>query len=169
MVCSQCCDRTPLRRMGYVDPVLVCKNCVSVCKMEEEFLHNQLKLLVHGAHFHLSDSPDASNVYCLKLSSDHGQIVMGEEHDPINMRHILEVKTHSGDPSPLPDREGDVQRKKRSVSNPKVVNLELILKGVGGGQETKLTVIPSSSHSRKTSVEWLKALKKALILLHNSK
>ena len=48
VVCGQCCDRTPLTRMGYVDPVLVCHTCVPVCKTEEEFMHHQLKLLVHG-------------------------------------------------------------------------------------------------------------------------
>ena len=41
-----------------------------------------------------------------------------------------------------------------------MMSLELILKGVGGGKESKLIISPSSSHSRKTSVEWLKALKK---------
>ena len=54
----------------------------------------------------------------------------------------------------------EVHMKKRSGSNPKIISLELILKGVGGGQETKLILIPSASHSRKASVDWLKALKK---------
>ena len=55
----------------------------------------------------------------------------------------------------------DGQRKKRSTSNPsKLINLELIIKSGTGGQETKLTLIPASSYPRKTSVEWLKALKK---------
>jgi hypothetical protein len=34
--------------MGYVDPVLVCRDCAPVCKMEEEFLRNQLKSLING-------------------------------------------------------------------------------------------------------------------------
>ncbi len=48
VVCSQCCDRISLSRMGYVDPVLVCSDCISVCKTEEDFMHNHLKILVNG-------------------------------------------------------------------------------------------------------------------------
>ena len=61
-------------------------------------------LFAVGAHFHLSDSPDPNAVYNLHLSSDHKQILMGEDHDPINMRHILEVKTLTGDQSPMLER-----------------------------------------------------------------
>ena len=55
----------------------------------------------------------------------------------------------------------DGHRRKRSSSN--LISLELILK-VSGGQESKLTLTPSSLHSRKISVDWLKALKKVSVL-----
>ena len=57
----------------------------------------------------------------------------------------------------------ETQRKKRSGSGSgKVISLELIHK-VAGGEEGKLTLIPSSSHHRKTSVDWLRALKKVCL------
>ncbi len=48
-----------------------------------------------GAYFHLSDSPDAAAEYYCKLSPDHNQIAISGGHLPIDMRHILEVKTLS--------------------------------------------------------------------------
>ena len=48
VVCGNCCERTPLSRMGYVDPVLVCRDCAAICKSEEEFLQHYLKPLMNG-------------------------------------------------------------------------------------------------------------------------
>ena len=48
MVCGDCCEHTPLLRLGYVDPVLVCNKCSPKCKSEEDFMKNKLKLLVEG-------------------------------------------------------------------------------------------------------------------------
>ena len=41
-----------------------------------------------------------------------------------------------------------------------MISLELIVKSGSGGQENKLTLMPAAAHSRKNSVDWLKALKK---------
>ena len=50
-----------------------------------------------GAYFHLSDSDDAAAEYLCKLSTDHRQILISQDHLPIAMRHILEVKTLHGE------------------------------------------------------------------------
>ena len=55
--------------------------------------------------------------------------------------------------------EVDGGRKKRSGSNPKNISLEIVYKS--GGLEHKLILSPPmSSHTRKPSNEWLRALKK---------
>jgi len=60
-VCGHCCDRTPLARMGYVDPVLVCNTCIPTCKSEEEFMHNQLKHLLNGGWVGLMGGADVAH------------------------------------------------------------------------------------------------------------
>ena len=50
--------------------------------------------------------------------------------------------------------------RKRSSSSTKNISLELVYKS--GGLEQKVTLSPSVSHSRKLSVDWLRALKKVL-------
>ena len=47
-MCANCIDKVPLTRMGYVDPVVVCKSCIPTCKAEEEFFKNHLKTLTTG-------------------------------------------------------------------------------------------------------------------------
>ena len=60
--------------------------------------------------------------------------------------------------------EVDGGRKKRSGSNPKNISLEIVYKS--GGLEQKLVLSsPISSHTRKLSNEWLRALKKVSLLL----
>ncbi len=49
-----------------------------------------------GAHFHLSDTHDQTVYHC-KLSNDHKQLIISNDHFPINMKHILEVKTISAE------------------------------------------------------------------------
>jgi len=159
--------------MGYVDPVLVCRDCAAICKSEEEFLQHYLKPLMNGAYFHLSDSSDPSAEYNCKLSPDHRQILISDDHASISMKNILEVKTLTGDEGG-DSVEGGVSRK-RSGSGPKGFSLELVYKS--GVQEYTIVFTPvhshshqhSHSHSRKQAVEWLRGLKKALIMLHSNK
>ena len=47
-MCNDCCEKQPLARMGFVDPVLVCMGCAPVCKMEDDFYKHHLKLLING-------------------------------------------------------------------------------------------------------------------------
>ncbi|CAI8055513.1 Zinc finger FYVE domain-containing protein 21 [Geodia barretti] len=142
VVCADCMDKVPLVRMRYVDHVVVCKVCIPLCKTEDEFFQNHLKTLTTGAYFHLSDSDDAAAEYLCKLSTDHRQILISQDHLPIAMRHILEVKTLHGEEARLATGaggEGEVDggsRKKRSGSNPKNISLELTYKS--GGLEHKL-------------------------------
>jgi hypothetical protein len=166
-------DKVPLIRMRYVDPVVVCKVCILLCKTEDEFFQNHLKTLTTGgAYFHLSDSADAAAEYLCKLSTDHRQILISQDHLPIAMRHILEVKTLHGEEARLAAGTGGGEevegggRKRRSGSNPKNISLELTYKS--GGLEHKLVLSPAMSHARKQGAEWLKSLKKALIMLHNT-
>ena len=59
-------------------------------------------ILCTGSYFHLSDSldpPTARTDYHCKLSPDHDEIIISSDHEPINMRHILEVKTVSTEPT----------------------------------------------------------------------
>ena len=41
-------DKVPLVRLRYVDPVVVCKVCIALCKTEDEFFQNHLKTLTTG-------------------------------------------------------------------------------------------------------------------------
>ena len=50
-----------------------------------------------GAYFHLSDSSDSSIEYNCKLSPNHRQILISNDHSHINMKQILEVETRTGD------------------------------------------------------------------------
>ena len=58
-MCSNCSEKSSLTRMGYVDPVLVCKDCAIVCRSEEDFFQHHLKTLINGgqalvcAHVHV--------------------------------------------------------------------------------------------------------------------
>lgn len=168
VVCSDCLEKVTLTRMRFVDPVVVCKSCIPKCKTEEEFFHTHLKILTAGANFHLSDSPDPDIEYTCKLSMDHCQILISNGHLSINMKQILEVKTLHGDEAKLAAavEEVDDGRKKRSGSNPKRISLELVYKS--SGLEHKLILSPATSHSKSHHAsDWLRALKKALIILHN--
>ena len=51
--------------------------------------------------------------------------------------------------------------KKRSGSVTKSISLELVYKS--GGLEQNITLSPAMSHSRKQSVEWLRAFKKVTL------
>ena len=48
VVCADCMDKVPLVRLRYVDPVVVCKVCIALCKTEDEFFQNHLKTLTTG-------------------------------------------------------------------------------------------------------------------------
>lgn len=168
VVCSDCMDKVSLVRMRYVDPVVVCKVCIPICKTEDDFFQSYLPTLTTGAYFRLSDSSDME--YQCKLSADHRQIIITPDHHPITMRQILEVKTYVGDDARqaaltasgghTDDTDGG---KKKKTSN---ISLELTYKS--GGLEHKLIISPASSHARKAAVDWLRALKKALVVLHNT-
>jgi hypothetical protein len=166
VMCADCMDKVILTRMRYVDPVVVCKTCIPVCKAEEEFFKTHLEKLIAGAYFHLSDSPDLDIEYMCKLGTDHRQIIISNGHLPINMRQILEVKTLQGEAAATASvEEVDGVKKKRSGSNPKSISLELTYRS--GGLEHKIILSPATTHSRKYASDWLKALKKALIILHS--
>jgi hypothetical protein len=54
-----------------------------------------------GSYFHLSDSLDPTQTeYHCKLSPDHKEVIISNDHSPINMKHILEVKTINVEASP---------------------------------------------------------------------
>ena len=49
-MCGNCSEKQPLSRMGFVDPVLVCRNCGPACKAEDDFFQHHLKLLLNGQY-----------------------------------------------------------------------------------------------------------------------
>lgn len=72
------------------------------CKLHSTFLPTLHEVIPNfstspGAYFHLSDSSDPSAEYNCKLSPDHRQILISDDHASINMKNILEVKTLTGD------------------------------------------------------------------------
>ena len=47
--CGKCSsNKVQFHRMGFVDPVRLCKPCSDITKKEEEFFNNDLKLLLTG-------------------------------------------------------------------------------------------------------------------------
>ena len=41
-------DKVLLIRMRYVDPVVVCKTCIPICKTEDEFFQTHIETLTTG-------------------------------------------------------------------------------------------------------------------------
>ena len=41
-------DKVPLVRMRYVDPVVVCKTCIPMCRAEDDFFKSQMQILTTG-------------------------------------------------------------------------------------------------------------------------
>ena len=71
-----------------------CSVNASCCSL---FFSSHILFSLEGAYFHLSDSPDPDIEYFCKLSIDHRQIVISNDHLSIDMKQILEVKTLHGD------------------------------------------------------------------------
>jgi hypothetical protein len=140
--CGSCSNNFPLPRMGFIDPVRVCVNCVPKCKQENTFYQHNLKLLVKGASFTLPLSEDPGTVYTCHLSQNHYQIEFSPDRDPIRLKGIGEMDTVSE------EGEGKVS--------------QLQVKHQNG-----VTVFKPHLETKKESAEWLKSLKKALIILHS--
>lgn len=74
--CGKCCNRRlPLQRMCFVDPVRVCQDCGPATLRENDFYERHLKLLLTGAKFLVSVSPQvdlgSATAHCCRLSVDH--------------------------------------------------------------------------------------------------
>ncbi|XP_003385759.1 PREDICTED: zinc finger FYVE domain-containing protein 21-like [Amphimedon queenslandica] len=154
VICSDCSEKQTLRRMGFVDPVLVCLHCARLCQGEEEFYKHHLKILENGAYFELSD---ADGIHNCKLSSDHFQIIVtggSGSHPSLLMSSIMEIKSITGH---APD----------GTPTNKLNGLKLTYRSdTEDGEEIDVTLSPSPSHSRKQSIDWLKGLKKGLMIIH---
>ena len=57
-MCSDCMDKVSLVRMRYVDPVVVCKTCIPICKTEDEFFQTHLEILTAGMEEEYRLSPN---------------------------------------------------------------------------------------------------------------
>ncbi|CAN7984841.1 unnamed protein product [Ixodes hexagonus] len=83
--CGSCCGRRlPLQRMCFVDPVRVCQDCSPATLRENDFYDRHLKLLLKGAPFLVSVSPEvdlgSATAHCCRLSVDHRVIEMESSH-----------------------------------------------------------------------------------------
>lgn len=95
--CGKCSsNKVQFHRMGFVDPVRLCKPCSDVTKKEEEFFNNDLKLLLTGAPMKVSKTQQpttppiggggdvvpssAGLLYHVKLSSDQ-KFLMFHPHE----------------------------------------------------------------------------------------
>ncbi|KAG0418211.1 hypothetical protein HPB47_005049 [Ixodes persulcatus] len=83
--CGSCCGRRlPLQRMCFVDPVRVCQDCSPATLRENDFYDRHLKLLLKGARFLVSVSPEvdlgSATAHCCRLSGDHRVIEMESSH-----------------------------------------------------------------------------------------
>jgi len=98
--CGKCSsNKVQFHRMGFVDPVRLCKPCSDVTKKEEEFFNNDLKLLLSGVPMRVSKSLDppipsfggggggsaavpsvSGNLYNVKLSIDQ-KFLMFQPHE----------------------------------------------------------------------------------------
>ncbi len=163
--------------MGFVDPVLVCKKCSPASKTEEDFFQHHVKLLLTGqccfftifivivycyclylgAYFQLSDTEQIHNC---TLSSDHQKIII-TSHEPLFLTSIMEIKSntsHSPDGNHLVlcviVNKCDMFSSLGSRLN------SLQLTHQREGVEQIITLSPSTEHSKKQSIDWLKGLRK---------
>ncbi|XP_046980058.1 zinc finger FYVE domain-containing protein 21-like [Schistocerca americana] len=96
--CNSCCaTKLGLPRMGFVDPVRLCKPCADVTDRENDFFNNQLKILTNGAAFLIEDlgqNASTSGYVRCKLSRDHRYLLFeGHETDKPEPLKLSEIKS----------------------------------------------------------------------------
>ncbi|XP_065882636.1 zinc finger FYVE domain-containing protein 21-like [Dysidea avara] len=158
--CGTCVSKLPVYRMGFVDPQCVCKKCEATCKAEEDFYEHHLKVLCKGAKFCLSDSKDPEQAYECCLSPDHLDILISD-HEPVSIKSILKIRMITGDSSQPQDSPAlGFNKKSGSLKNINGMHIQFSF-----GQEEKAMMLICCANSKKQSADWLRALKKALMLL----
>ncbi|XP_065832571.1 zinc finger FYVE domain-containing protein 21-like [Oscarella lobularis] len=160
--CDSCSDyRQPVLRMGLVDSVRLCKTCEGKAKKGNHFVSHELKSLVKGAHFSLSEVEGLT--FRCHLSDDHREIMFDggtdSTRDPIMLRKIVEVK-NADSKEASPDEKGSPQ------PGSEINGLILFYRDEGKERSIEIGLKHVSEDELKVSQNWLLFLKKALKTLH---
>ncbi|XP_028398607.1 zinc finger FYVE domain-containing protein 21-like [Dendronephthya gigantea] len=153
--CGTCCDqKVLLPRLNFVDPVRVCEECAAVAKKENEFFDKSLKVLMNGADFYVDESTEET-LHCKLNHKNHREILIGKNHDVIDLTRLISVKTVSDNPetqgSTLPIVTGLIFKCKNESSN---------------SPETKqLRALEATQEGRKASLNWIVAMQKGVKIL----
>ncbi|XP_075471087.1 zinc finger FYVE domain-containing protein 21 isoform X2 [Ascaphus truei] len=159
--CDKCCSKkVPLPRMCFVDPVRQCAECALISQKETEFYDRQLKVLMNGATFFVTQgSSEKSETVVCRLSNNHRYLFLdGENHYEIEVARIstVQILTEGFTPG------GGNSRAIGMLLQYKIAGLEDL-------KQMKFTTSEDFNCNKKTSASWLAAMQKAAKLLYESR
>ncbi|XP_028677307.1 zinc finger FYVE domain-containing protein 21 isoform X1 [Erpetoichthys calabaricus] len=173
--CDKCCSKkVPLPRMCFVDPVRQCAECGLISQKEMEFYDKQLKLLLNGGSFLVTQgNSEKSEAMMCRLSNNHRYLFMvGVSHLQVELARISSVQILTDGFAP---GEKDIHTytsllesqyiSEGGNSRPSGMLLQYKLPASQEIQQLRLT----AHEERKVAASWLAAMHKAAKLLYESR
>ncbi|KAG8561330.1 hypothetical protein GDO81_015323 [Engystomops pustulosus] len=162
--------------MCFVDPVRQCAECSVISQKEMEFYDRQLKVLMNGATFYITQgsSEKSENVVC-RLSNNHRYLFLdGEDHYEIEVARISTVQILTEGFTP-----GDIHTYTSLLEsqciieggNSRATGMLIQYKPQGSDEllQMKFTTSEDFNSNKKMSASWLAAMHKAAKLLYESR
>ncbi|CAJ0926256.1 unnamed protein product [Ranitomeya imitator] len=159
--CDKCCSKkVPLPRMCFVDPVRQCGECSVISQKEMEFYDRQLKVLMNGATFSITQgfSEKPETVMC-RLSNNHRYLFLdGENHYEIEVARVSTVQILTEGFTP-------------GGGNSRATGMLIQYKPQGSSEllQMKFTTSEDFTCNKKMAASWLAAMHKAAKFLYESR
>ncbi|XP_075471088.1 zinc finger FYVE domain-containing protein 21 isoform X3 [Ascaphus truei] len=177
--CDKCCSKkVPLPRMCFVDPVRQCAECALISQKETEFYDRQLKVLMNGATFFVTQgSSEKSETVVCRLSNNHRYLFLdGENHYEIEVARIstVQILTEGFTPGEKDIHTYTSLLESQCITeggNSRAIGMLLQYKiaGLEDLKQMKFTTSEDFNCNKKTSASWLAAMQKAAKLLYESR
>uniref|UniRef100_A0A8C5QDY6 Zinc finger FYVE-type containing 21 n=1 Tax=Leptobrachium leishanense TaxID=445787 RepID=A0A8C5QDY6_9ANUR len=159
--CDKCCSKkVPLPRMCFVDPVRQCGECSVISQKEMEFYDRQLKVLMNGATFSVTqENSEKSEVMACRLSNNHRYLFLdGENHYEVEVARISAVQILTDGFTP---GGGNSRATGMLLQYKTPASVEL--------KKMKFTTSDDFNSNKMISASWLAAMHKAAKLLYESR
>lgn len=155
--CGGCCkEKVDLFRMSFIDPVLHCRECSLVSKMENQFFQSDLPFLIKGELLNVCMADDGDHVptFC-KLSPTHKSI----KFLPASRSALLNID--SMDLSQM--RECLITTSPEDQTS--ITNLKLIFNDSHEQLQTTTISSSNSNNNHAQQIAWLKAFQKCFTMI----
>ncbi|KAG8449306.1 hypothetical protein GDO86_016091 [Hymenochirus boettgeri] len=164
--------------MCFVDPVRQCGECSVVSQKEMEFYDRQLKVLMNGATFCISQvSSEKSETFVCRLSNNHRYLFLdGENHYEIEVSRIsaVQILTEGFTPGEKDIHTYTSLLESQCITeggNSRAIGMLLQYKSQGSEElkQMKFTTSEDFNSNKKMSASWLAAMHKAAKLLYEAR